>query len=65
MPLTPDLRPSLADGLRRRYGERLRRVTPFGFEARGEATADSDVEALAALAEAAAEAGRRGVDGEG
>ncbi len=50
MPLAPDLRRALVEGLCRLYGARLRRVVLFGSEARGDARDDSDVDVLVVLA---------------
>jgi len=52
MPIPERLQPILAElkrGLQEIYGDRLRAVVLFGSQARGEATADSDVDVAVVL----------------
>jgi len=52
MPVPERLQPILAElkrGLQEIYGDRLRAVVLFGSQARGEATADSDVDVAVVL----------------
>ena len=52
MPIPKHLQPILAElkrGLQEIYGDRLRAVVLFGSQARGEATADSDVDVAVVL----------------
>lgn len=52
MPIPAQLKPMLSElkrGLQAIYGDRLRAVVLFGSQARGEATADSDVDVAVVL----------------